>query len=67
MKYMIINGDALNLPIADKTVQCVVTCPPYYGLRDYGVDGQMGLRAISRGIRWEDGGGISRSEAGIER
>ena len=43
MKYMIINGDALHLPIADKTVQCVVTSPPYYGLRDYGVDGQLGL------------------------
>lgn len=25
------------------SVQCVVTSPPYYGLRDYGVDGQIGL------------------------
>ena len=25
------------------TVQCVVTSPPYWGLRDYGVDGQLGL------------------------
>lgn len=24
-------------------VQCVVTSPPYYGLRDYGHDGQLGL------------------------
>lgn len=24
-------------------VQCVVTSPPYYGLRDYGVSGQIGL------------------------
>jgi DNA modification methylase len=24
-------------------VQCVVTSPPYWGLRDYGVDGQIGL------------------------
>ena len=24
-------------------VQCVVTSPPYFGLRDYGVDGQIGL------------------------
>ncbi len=23
--------------------QCVVTSPPYWGLRDYGVDGQLGL------------------------
>jgi DNA modification methylase len=26
-------------------VQCVVTSPPYYGLRDYGVAGQIGLEA----------------------
>jgi len=25
------------------TVDCVVTSPPYWGLRDYGVDGQLGL------------------------
>ncbi len=29
--------------IPDETVDCVVTSPPYYGLRDYGVDGQIGL------------------------
>jgi DNA modification methylase len=27
------------------SVQCVVTSPPYFGLRDYGVDGQIGLEA----------------------
>ncbi len=26
-----------------ESVQCVVTSPPYWGLRDYGVDGQIGL------------------------
>jgi DNA modification methylase len=26
-----------------ESVQCVVTSPPYFGLRDYGVDGQIGL------------------------
>lgn len=29
--------------ISDASVQCVVTSPPYFGLRDYGVDGQLGL------------------------
>ena len=24
-------------------VDCIVTSPPYYGLRNYGVDGQIGL------------------------
>ncbi len=27
------------------SVDCVVTSPPYFGLRDYGCDGQMGLEA----------------------
>lgn len=30
-----------DLPSA--SVDCCVTSPPYYGLRDYGVDGQIGL------------------------
>lgn len=28
-----------------ESVQCVVTSPPYFGLRDYGVEGQIGLEA----------------------
>ncbi len=32
----ILNGDARNIPLASGTVQCVVTSPPYWGLRDYG-------------------------------
>ncbi len=41
----IIQGDALNVlrDMCGESVQCVVTSPPYWGLRDYGVDGQMGL------------------------
>lgn len=41
----IINGDALEqlklLP--DNSVDCCVTSPPYWALRDYGVSGQLGL------------------------
>jgi len=37
------NCDSRQMPIADESVDCVVTSPPYYGLRDYGIDGQMGL------------------------
>jgi DNA modification methylase len=29
--------------LPDASVNCCVTSPPYFGLRDYGVDGQMGL------------------------
>ena len=31
--------------LPDSSVDCVVTSPPYWGLRDYGVDGQIGLEA----------------------
>ena len=29
--------------LPDASVQCCVTSPPYWGLRDYGTDGQLGL------------------------
>ncbi|MDD4775148.1 MAG: site-specific DNA-methyltransferase [Syntrophomonas sp.] len=29
--------------LPDESVNCCVTSPPYWGLRDYGVDGQLGL------------------------
>ena len=31
--------------LPDNSVHCVVSSPPYWGLRDYGVDGQLGLEA----------------------
>ena len=40
---LILKADARAIPLADKSVQCVVTSPPYWGLRDYGADGQLGL------------------------
>ena len=38
-------GDCLDVLLAmpDETVNCCITSPPYWGLRDYGVDGQLGL------------------------
>jgi DNA modification methylase len=41
----IICGDSVEVlkTLEPDSVQCVVTSPPYYGLRDYGVDGQIGL------------------------
>ena len=42
---LIIESDAAlalqKLPSA--SVQCIVTSPPYWGLRDYGIEGQIGL------------------------
>jgi len=39
------NGDALDVlrSLPDGCVDMVATSPPFYGLRDYGVDGQVGL------------------------
>lgn len=43
--FKIINADVLAglRGIADGSVDCCVTSPPYWGLRDYGVAGQLGL------------------------
>jgi DNA modification methylase len=40
-------GDCLEVlrTIPDGSARMCVTSPPYYGLRDYGVDGQIGLEA----------------------
>ena len=40
----IVTGDALEIlrTLPDEIVQTCVTSPPYYGLRDYGVEGQIG-------------------------
>jgi len=42
---MIINNDALTAlkELPDESVQMCVTSPPYYMLRNYGVDGQIGM------------------------
>ena len=41
----IYKGDALEVlqTMEDEMVQTIITSPPYYGLRDYGIDGQLGL------------------------
>ena len=45
MRNVIIQGDVLDMlqTLPNDYVQCVVTSPPYFGLRDYGVPGQIGL------------------------
>jgi DNA modification methylase len=40
---VIICANALAIPLRDESVQCCVTSPPYWGLRDYGIEGQLGL------------------------
>lgn len=47
MKWSILIGDAMEQlrTLPDASVDCCVTSPPYWGLRDYGHAGQMGLEA----------------------
>lgn len=42
---MIYQGDCLEVlkTLDSQIVNCIVTSPPYYGLRDYQVEGQIGL------------------------
>lgn len=45
MTVKILLGDVMDrlAELADESIDCVVTSPPYWGLRDYGVEGQLGL------------------------
>jgi DNA modification methylase len=45
MTVRILHGDCREVlkSLPDQSVHCVVTSPPYWGLRDYGVAGQIGL------------------------
>jgi site-specific DNA-methyltransferase (cytosine-N4-specific) len=42
---LIIEGDAFKVleQIETASVQCIITSPPYWGLRDYGIESQLGL------------------------
>jgi DNA modification methylase len=45
MEHRILQGDCVESlrTLPDASVHCCVTSPPYWGLRDYGHDGQIGL------------------------
>jgi DNA modification methylase len=47
----IYNGDVLDVlrQLPDDSIDCCVTSPPYWGLRDYGVEGQIGLEPTMQG------------------
>lgn len=43
-KHLLINGDSRKMsPIPDESVQLIVTSPPYWQLKDYGADKQIGF------------------------
>ena len=41
---LVLHGDVRGIvnDLPDNSVQCVVTSPPYWGVRDYGTEGQIG-------------------------
>lgn len=41
----LISGDARSIPLPDNSVDIIVTSPPYWQKRDYGVEGQIGQEA----------------------
>ncbi len=45
MGFNVLQGDVFDMlaTLPDDHFDCVVTSPPYWGLRDYGVKGQIGL------------------------
>jgi DNA modification methylase len=47
MTVRLLKGDCRDVlrTLPDESVHCVVTSPPYWSLRDYGVAGQIGLEA----------------------
>lgn len=51
MSVKILIGDVMERirELADNSVDCCVTSPPYWGLRDYGVAGQLGLEKTPQG------------------
>jgi DNA modification methylase len=54
--YKLIQADVLNgIPIDDKSIHCVVTSPPYFGLRDYGTEAQLGLEPLHDCLSWATG------------
>jgi len=42
---VILAGDAIEqlATLPERSVHCCITSPPYWNLRDYGVEGQLGL------------------------
>lgn len=50
MAVRILQGDCREVlaTLPDASVHCCVTSPPYWGLRDYGVDGQLGMETDYR-------------------
>ena len=55
---LLVQGDAQHIPLANASVHCVVTSPPYYGLRSYGIGaehGELGHEPVHDCLGWATG------------
>ena len=69
LKYpmQIIHGDALAMLVAlpDRFVHCCVISPPYFRIRDYKTEGQIGMETTIAEYIDRAGCGIRRSQTGV--
>ena len=51
------HGDVLDVlsALPEASVHCCITSPPYWGLRDYGEPGQLGLEPLHDCAGWATG------------
>jgi hypothetical protein len=54
------NNDVLEVlkQLPDESIDCVITSPPYWALRDYGVEGQLGLEPTFQEYLWNQQAGF---------
>ena len=56
---LLINGNSIRLPLADKSIQTCVTSPPYFGLRNYSTgenkDKELGCEDLHDCSGWVTG------------
>jgi DNA modification methylase len=51
MTKIIIGDCRIKIPtLEDESIDCIVTSPPYWGLRDYGHSDQLGLESTRKSI-----------------
>jgi DNA modification methylase len=67
--FRIIHADVIAglKALPDASLNCCVTSPPYWGLRDYGVAGQIGLERTPEELHGAAGGGVQGSAARAAR
>lgn len=56
-----------GIPLPDESVDCVVTSPPYWMMRDYGVRGQIGLEKSPDCLGWARGVNCGRCHVCVLR